>query len=76
MSLMQSILFSEAVRVTVLTTLSFMIALIITPLWFKFLKKYKFGKQLRASCDTPVFSELHKNKAGMPTGAASSSGPR
>jgi phospho-N-acetylmuramoyl-pentapeptide-transferase len=62
-------LLSQAVRVTILTTISFVIALIITPLWFKFLKKYKFGKQLRGSGDTPVFSELHKSKAGVPTGA-------
>jgi len=67
--LMQSLLLSQAVRVTVLTTLSFVIALLITPLWFKFLKKYKFGKQLRESKDAPIFSELHKNKTGTPTGA-------
>jgi phospho-N-acetylmuramoyl-pentapeptide-transferase len=66
--LMQSTLLSEAVRVTVLTTLSFIIALLVTPLWFKFLKKYKFGKQLRDGAETPVFAELHKNKAGTPTG--------
>jgi len=66
--LMQSLLLSQAVRVTVLTTISFVIALLITPLWFKFLKKYKFGKQLRDGADAPVFAELHKNKAGTPTG--------
>jgi phospho-N-acetylmuramoyl-pentapeptide-transferase len=65
--IMQSMLLSEAVRVTVLTTLAFVIALAITPLWYKFLVKYKFGKQLRDANDTPVFSELHKNKAGTPT---------
>jgi phospho-N-acetylmuramoyl-pentapeptide-transferase len=65
--LIQSALLSQAARVTILTTLSFVIALLITPLWFKFLKKYKFGKQLRE--DTPIFSELHKNKAGTPTSA-------
>ena len=67
--MMQSMLLSQAVRVTVLTTISFVIALIVTPLWFKFLKKYKFGKQLRGSGDAPVFSELHKGKSGTPTGA-------
>lgn len=66
---MQSMLLSQAVRVTILTTISFVIALAITPLWFKFLKKYKFGKQLRGSGDAPVFSELHKGKSGTPTGA-------
>jgi phospho-N-acetylmuramoyl-pentapeptide-transferase len=67
--MMQSMLLSQAVRVTILTTISFVIALIVTPLWFKFLKKYKFGKQLRGSGDAPVFSELHKGKSGTPTGA-------
>jgi phospho-N-acetylmuramoyl-pentapeptide-transferase len=66
---MQSMLLSQAVRVTILTTLSFVIALLITPLWYKFLVKYKFGKQLRDSADAPIFSELHKNKAGTPTSA-------
>ena len=66
--LVQSMLLSEAVRVTILTTISFVIALLITPLWFKFLKNYKFGKQLRDGAETPVFAELHKNKAGTPTG--------
>jgi phospho-N-acetylmuramoyl-pentapeptide-transferase len=66
---MQSMLLSQAVRVTILTTISFVVAIVVTPLWFKFLKKYKFGKQLRSSEDTPVFSELHKGKSGTPTGA-------
>jgi phospho-N-acetylmuramoyl-pentapeptide-transferase len=66
---MQSILLNEAVRVTIMTTVAFAIALLITPLWYKFLVKYKFGKQLRDGADTPVFSELHKNKAGTPTSA-------
>ena len=51
-------LLSEAVRVTILTTLSFIIALLVTPLWFKFIEKYKFGKQLRDGAETPVFAEL------------------
>ena len=67
MPLMQSMLLSEAVRVTLLTTLSFIIALLVTPLWYKFIIKYKFGKQLRDSAEAPVFAELHKNKAGTPT---------
>lgn len=60
-------LLSQAVRVTILTTISFVIALVITPLWLTFLKKYKFGKQLRNYTDAPVYSELHKNKLGTPT---------
>jgi phospho-N-acetylmuramoyl-pentapeptide-transferase len=69
MNLIHSLLISQAIRVTLLTTMAFFVALLITPLWFRFLKKYKFGKQLRDGADTPVFSELHKNKAGTPTSA-------
>ena len=64
-----SLLFSQAVRVTVLTAIAFIVALLVTPLWFKLLKKYKFGKQLRDGSDTPVFQSLHKNKQGLITGA-------
>jgi phospho-N-acetylmuramoyl-pentapeptide-transferase len=59
----------QAVRVTILAALSFIVAMVFTPLWVKLLKKYKFGKQLRTGSDTPVFQSLHKNKEGILTGA-------
>jgi len=58
-------LLSQSIRIIVLTTISFLAALFLTPLWFKFLKN--FGKQIREEAHTPVFHELHKNKAGTPT---------
>ncbi|HEX4104170.1 MAG TPA: phospho-N-acetylmuramoyl-pentapeptide-transferase [Candidatus Paceibacterota bacterium] len=58
----------ETVRVIVLTTIAFIVALIVTPLWFKFLQKNHLDKQLREEKDAPVFYELHKKKAGTPTG--------
>jgi phospho-N-acetylmuramoyl-pentapeptide-transferase len=61
-------LIAETVRVTILTTIAFFVAFFLTPLWFNFLQKYKFGKQLRGSEETPVFHGLHKNKEGTPTG--------
>ena len=60
---------SEAVRVSVLTTISFALALVITPIWFKVLKKYRFGKHLREASKAPVFHEFHKSKEGVPTAA-------
>ena len=60
---------AETVRILVLTTLGFLIALIISPLWYRFLVKHRFGKQIRDSKETPVFSALHKKKEGTPTGA-------
>jgi len=60
---------AETVRILVLTTLGFLIALIISPLWYRFLVKHRFGKQIRDSKEAPVFSALHKKKEGTPTGA-------
>ncbi|MDR3582056.1 MAG: phospho-N-acetylmuramoyl-pentapeptide-transferase [Candidatus Pacebacteria bacterium] len=59
----------QAIRVTVLTAVAFIVAMALTPLWVKLLKKYRFGKQLRTGTDTPVFQSLHKNKEGILTGA-------
>jgi phospho-N-acetylmuramoyl-pentapeptide-transferase len=59
-------LIAETIRILVLTAISFLVALIVTPLWFNFLKKHKFGKHLRESENTPVFHELHKKKEGTP----------
>jgi phospho-N-acetylmuramoyl-pentapeptide-transferase len=56
----------ETIRILVLTTISFIVALIITPLWFNFLKKHNFGKHMRESENAPVFHELHKKKEGTP----------
>lgn len=65
---MTNILIIETVRVIVLTTIAFFVALLVTPLWFRFLKKKNFGKQLREAESAPVFYELHKGKVGTPTG--------
>jgi phospho-N-acetylmuramoyl-pentapeptide-transferase len=57
----------QAIRLLVLTGVAFVIALYITPLVTKLLYKYKVGKQIRQSGDTPIFSSLHKGKEGTPT---------
>jgi phospho-N-acetylmuramoyl-pentapeptide-transferase len=59
----------EAIRVILITTIAFIVTLIVTPFWYRFLIKHKFGKQLREETNAPVFYELHKRKAGTPTGA-------
>ncbi len=66
---MHSLLLPQAVRVTILTGVGFVVALAVTPLWTRLLTRYRFGKQLRNGSDTPVFQSLHKNKEGMITGA-------
>ncbi len=54
-------------KILVLTTLSFIVAIIFTPLLTHFLYKYKLGKSIRSTGQTPVFSSLHAYKAGTPT---------
>ena len=58
----------ETIRVMVLTTIAFFVALFVTPVWYRFIKKKQLGKQIRDGADTPVFYELHKKKEGTPTG--------
>ena len=60
---------TQAVRVIIVATIAFIVALIVTPIWYRVLKKYRFGKHMRESANAPVFYELHKKKEGIPTGA-------
>jgi len=55
------------IRILVLSTLAFVFAMAWTPLLTNFLYKYKLGKSIRNSGDTPIFSQLHAAKAGTPT---------
>ncbi len=55
------------IKILILTTLSFLIAFILTPLLTHFLYKYKLGKSIRATGNTPIFTSLHAHKAGTPT---------
>lgn len=57
----------EVSRVLAIFAISFIAAMLATPILTHFLYKYKVGKQIRAEGDTPVFTALHKKKAGTPT---------
>jgi phospho-N-acetylmuramoyl-pentapeptide-transferase len=57
----------ELVRMLVLTTTAFILAIAVTPIWTKILYKYKLGKRIRNDGDTPIFSMFHAKKAGTPT---------
>jgi phospho-N-acetylmuramoyl-pentapeptide-transferase len=59
--------YSVLTKIFSLTSLSFLFALAATPLLTKFLFKYKLGKQIRNDGTTPLFSKMHKAKAGTPT---------
>src|SRR6266481_6351375 len=58
----------ETVRVLILSTIAFIVALGVTPLWIRFLEKYNFAKQIRDADAAPVFNQFHGKKAGTPTG--------
>lgn len=55
---------AEGIRIITVTTLAFLAALIVTPLWLRILERWGFGKSIRPTEDTPVFSQLHQKKAG------------
>jgi phospho-N-acetylmuramoyl-pentapeptide-transferase len=55
------------IKIFSLTTISFVVAMALTPLLSHFLYKYKVKKQIRSDGSTPVFSELHEKKRGTPT---------
>ncbi|MCD4760372.1 hypothetical protein K8R42_00555, partial [bacterium] len=57
----------EIIKVLVLTTLAFALAMLLTPAWTHFLFKYKLVKNIRSDGATPIFSKLHKTKSGTPT---------
>lgn len=54
-------------KILVLSTISFIVAMLWTPLWTKLLFKYKMGKSLRSSKQAPIFSKMHQSKSGTPT---------
>ncbi len=58
---------ADLTKIFILTSLAFIFALLATPLLTNFLYRHKLGKQIRNDGSTPLFSELHKHKAGTPT---------
>lgn len=54
------------VRVLLITTISFLVAMAWTPRLDKFLHKYKLGKKVSRKA-APIFSKLHQKKEGTPT---------
>jgi len=56
-----------AIKILFFTGLAFVFTISWTPLLTHFLYKYKMGKQIRNSGDTPIFSQLHAHKMGTPT---------
>lgn len=57
----------EILKVFILTTLSFIVALVWVPALIKFLYKYKLGKKIRDRDSAPIYSKMHQKKSGIPT---------
>jgi len=57
----------QIIRILFLTFLSFVFAILWTPLLSYFLYKYKLGKTIRNNGSTPIFTKLHAHKSGTPT---------
>lgn len=55
------------IKILMLTTISFLTAIAITPVLTHFLYKYKMGKRIRDNKAAPIFAKLHMKKAGTPT---------
>lgn len=55
------------IKIFLLTTFSFVIAILCTPVLTHFLYKYKLGKKIRDQSEAPVYAEMHQKKAGTPT---------
>lgn len=59
----------NVLRIFIVTTVSFFVALIVTPFWLKVLHKYNFSKKKVIREDVaPIFSKLHQKKQGTPIG--------
>ncbi|TSA45487.1 phospho-N-acetylmuramoyl-pentapeptide-transferase [bacterium] len=55
-------------RILIVFALSFVVALLITPLVLRFLKKFNLRKNnIRDETSAPVFYKFHKNKSNTPT---------
>jgi phospho-N-acetylmuramoyl-pentapeptide-transferase len=55
------------IKIFSLTTISFMLAIALTPLLTNFLYKYQLGKQIRKQEHTPLYTGMHISKEGTPT---------
>lgn len=54
-------------KISLLATLSFVIALAWLPVLYRLLLRYKLGKQIRDEATAPIFAKMHAGKAGTPT---------
>lgn len=58
----------DVVRVVGLGVLTFIVALAFTPVLTHYLYRFRFGKTIRNTGSTPIYSQLHAKKTGTPVG--------
>lgn len=57
---------NPVIKILILSTISFGVAIALTPFWVRFLASRRLGKQIRTT-GAPIFAMLHGKKAGTPT---------
>ncbi|MBI2013704.1 MAG: phospho-N-acetylmuramoyl-pentapeptide-transferase [Candidatus Colwellbacteria bacterium] len=57
----------EAIRLLVTAMFAFAVALFVSPIVIRILKRLSFGKQIRTEESAPIMAGLHKKKEGTPT---------
>ncbi len=57
----------QATRILSLSTISFLAALALTPIFVRLLNRFGAAKQIRSKESAPIFYELHKQKENTPT---------
>ncbi len=55
------------IKILFFSVLAFIFSMSLAPALTHYLYKYKLGKQIRNSGETPIFSQLHAHKVGTPT---------
>jgi phospho-N-acetylmuramoyl-pentapeptide-transferase len=55
------------IKIFSLSTIAFLFAIAITPIFSLLIYRFKLGKQIRADGTTPLYSEMHAKKEGTPT---------
>lgn len=57
---------AQIIRILFLSSLSFVFAILVTPILTHFLYKHKMGKHIRNDGTTPLFTKMHAHKEGTP----------
>jgi len=58
----------QAIRILGTASAGFLLALMLTPAVLKLIDRWHLKKKIRSEKQAPVYANLHKNKAGTPTG--------